>query len=61
MRRPCPAPRRNDLDAQFFHLIHHYVSDIDIRREDRDYRDEQDAALRKSLVAYRARISTQDA
>jgi hypothetical protein len=42
-------------------LIHHYVSDIDIRREDRDYRDEQDAALRKSLVAYRARISTQDA
>lgn len=49
------------LDADFFHFIHHYVSDADIRREDREYRDAQDAALHRYLVAYQARSGTQDA
>jgi hypothetical protein len=48
-----------DLDPDFFHFVHHYLSDVDVRCGDRDYRNEQDAALRRYLAAYRARIGTQ--
>jgi len=41
------------LDPEFFHFIHHYVADADIRFKDADYRDSQDAAMKTHLQRYR--------
>ena len=40
------------VEADFFHFVHHYVADADIRRRDASYRKAQDAALRQYLDSY---------
>lgn len=49
------------LTDDAFHFIHHYVSDVDVRREDPDYKRDQDEALREFLAAYRTSVGSADA
>jgi hypothetical protein len=44
------------ISDDFFHFIHHYVSDADIRRKDPEYRDSQDAAFLKRIDDYESRL-----
>jgi hypothetical protein len=44
------------INEDFFHFVHHYVSDADIRRKDGEYRRVQNEALRKYLAAYKGQV-----
>jgi hypothetical protein len=42
---------------ELFELVHHYVSDADIRRKDRRYRTWQDAEFLRQLERYEAALA----
>lgn len=48
------------LDPTFFHFIHHYISDADIRRREPHYRASQDDRLREYIVAFQREQSGGD-